>query len=139
MVNNTTNLEILSYKSNLSPQPHQKTHFLRRTRCTALYESGMPPEEIISITDHSSVQILYKYIKVNPDKKARSRKTVSYLRNLDQQVYSPKPLVQLNENNVVEFDKESNTKEPKRMLQENNQRNTIITSTGKWRLKSKKK
>lgn len=60
------------------------SHVLRRTRCTALYESGMPPEEIISITDHSSVKMLYKYIKVNPDKKARSRKTVSWIRNLDQ-------------------------------------------------------
>jgi len=59
------------------------SHVLRRTRCTALYESGMPPEEIISITDHSSIQMLYKYIRVNPDKKARSRKTVSYIRNLD--------------------------------------------------------
>ena len=63
------------------------SHVLRRTRCTALYDSGMPPEEIISITDHSSIKTLYKYIKVNPDKKARSRRTVGYLRSLDQRVY----------------------------------------------------
>lgn len=71
--------------TSVKPKYHFITsHVLRRTRCTALYESGMPPEEIISITDHSSVQMLYQYIKVNPDKKARSRKTVSWIRNLDQ-------------------------------------------------------